>query len=204
MLATRLFVPWKPASILLLASLFVLSGCGGGAEEALSGFAGGTKSKDKKQMPPVVQSTANPTPEGVVPAEPGALEVEGPATAKKAPEAQVAGRSEKKPLREETQAYRAGRVRDPFRSLISTDDDRTQLVDLSVVKLVGVVWKDPEPFCIVEDTEGISYVLHKGDRVKNGRVVSIQRNRLIASQTILGYTTTVKLNLDKGKEGIHG
>ena len=70
--------------------------------------------------------------------------------------------------------------------------------------LVGVVWAHPRPFCIVEDAEGISYVLRKGDRVKNGRVTAVHRDKLVASQTILGYTTTVQLTLDKEKGRTHG
>jgi hypothetical protein len=96
------------------------------------------------------------------------------------------------------------RNRDPFRSLISSDQARAEIVDLSVVTLVGIVWAQGEPFCIVEDQEGISYVLRKGDPVKNGRVVSIHRDKLVASQTILGYTTTVQLTLAKEKGKTHG
>ena len=85
----------------------------------------------------------------------------------------------------------------PTRALTNED-----IVDLSVVKLVGIV-QGPDPFCIVEDAEGIAYVLRKGDRVRNGRVVSISATSLVASQTLLGFTTTVQLSLEEGRES-HG
>jgi hypothetical protein len=230
----------------LAAVSLAMAGCG--AEDALSGFAGGSSSKNKKkqqnqkQIPSMVKSSANAqpsvappgpapsaaTPPPATPPVEGAakvvaktpattLRVEAPAAAQKELATTVPGTKVDAPvrtasaepveaerLREGSQAYTATRNRDPFRSLISSDQDRTQVVDLSVVTLVGVVWAQPRPFCIVEDSEGISYVLRKGDRVKNGRIVAVHRDKLVASRTILGYTTTVQLTLDKEKGKIHG
>ncbi len=212
--ATERTVSRRFLAVLAVAA-FAVAGCDRGPDEALSGFSGGTSSKNKKQIPSMVKSSTNPSPED--PAESPAPQVVGGSATTKQPmsgggsegaEASGGGlvseQSEAESLREYAQAYRATRTRDPFRSLISSDQDRTQIVDLSVVTLVGVVWAHPKPFCIVEDTEGISYILRKGDRVKNGRIVAVHRDKLVASQTILGYTTTVQLNLDKGKDGTHG
>ena len=168
----------------------------------------------------MVQSSANAQPEATTqpPTPPGAPQIGAPTPATKdlmtsAPAAETAEKSAtevavapapSQSLRSEAQVYTATRNRDPFRSLISSDQDRTNIVDLSVVTLVGVVWAHPRPFCIVEDAEGISYVLRKGDRVKNGRVTAVHRDKLVASQTILGYTTTVQLTLDKEKGRTHG
>ena len=55
----------------------------------------------------------------------------------------------------------------------------------------------------VEDAEGIAYVLRKGDRVRNGRIVAIKVDRVVASQTFLGYTSTVQLKLEE-ERGSHG
>jgi hypothetical protein len=176
-----------------------LVGCG---ERAVTDFAGGTNSKDKKPIPSAVQANATPAQAGAPApeAEGNALEVEGPTAASKATD--VGGEVDVDsdgPIREVSMQYRAGRMRDPFMSLIG-GEDRGDLVDLSVVKLVGVVLGE-DPFCLVEDSEGTSYVLHKGDRVKNGRVVEIRDAALVCSQTILGYTTTVQLKLEEGKDG---
>jgi len=110
----------------------------------------------------------------------------------------------KEPLRTTSEEYRAGRERDPFASLIGDEKTRSDLVDLGVVRLVAVVTSGERPFCVVEDPEGVSYVLHVGDPVRNGRVVGIRPEALVCSQTILGYTTTVQLKLEERKGVKHG
>jgi hypothetical protein len=175
-----------------------LSACGG--DEAVNGFAGGTSSKDKAPIPPTVQASAGPAMEAGEAAAPqlaDTLGLEGPAVAGKAGEAKADA-----PMRSNENKYQSGRNRDPFASLIG-GDNRSDLVDLSVVKLVGVVLGD-QPFAIVEDADGIAYVLRKGDRVKNGRVVRITTDALVCSQTLLGYTTTVQLQLEHGKDVKNG
>ncbi|GJM44620.1 MAG: hypothetical protein DHS20C21_14620 [Gemmatimonadota bacterium] len=181
-----------------------VAGCGGG-DKAVSGFAGGTSSKDKAPIPSAV--TASTTPSTSVEAAATGLneampQIEGPAVAAKVADV-GSTKDDKGPIREESNQYRANRQRDPFLSLIGTDT-RDDLVDLSVVTLVGVVTSGDRPFAVVEDTEGVSYVLHKGDRVKNGRVVSVKRDALVCSQTLLGYTTTVQLKLESGKDVKNG
>ena len=89
-------------------------------------------------------------------------------------------------LRAAQVVYRATNQRDPFVSLVSADAQAGDLVDLSVVELVAVVMGEKAPFCVVEDAEGTSYILRKGDRIKNGRVVGIREEKMTASQTILG------------------
>jgi hypothetical protein len=204
---------------LAVASL-AIGGCSG-AQEALSGLTGGSSSKNKgkgaqkQQIPSMVKSSAQApaSPPAPVTQAPPAPKIEAPAAATKGSvtpvaetvaDAPPATHGEPKPLREEEQAYTAMRNRDPFRSLIASDQERAEVVDLSVVTLVGIVWAQTDPFCIVEDQEGINYILRKGDAVKNGRVVAIHRDKLVASQTILGYTTTVQLTLAKEKGKTHG
>jgi len=179
------------------AAVLALQGCG--KEEIAQGFAGGTNSKDKAPIPSTVNAgaAAQPTPIAPAPAEP-AVAKKGEDQGEDARQQLVDG----KPIREQQMKYHSGNVRDPFRSLIDDQDERADLVDLSVVTLVGVV-QGPDPFCLVEDAEGIAYVLRKGDRVRNGRVVSISATSLVASQTLLGFTTTVRLKLEEGDES-HG
>jgi hypothetical protein len=181
----------KASIAVALAGLVAFgTGCGG---DDVSGFTGGTSSKDKKPIPPAVAAGAAhaaETAEGAAPA------VEGPAVAQKE---QETVEDQEGPIRENSMRYRANRMRDPFVSLIG-GEDRSDLVDLSVVDLVGVV-TGSDAFCVLEDSEGTSYVLHKGDRVKHGRVVEIRDTSIVCSQTILGYTTTVQLKLEEGKDG---
>lgn len=189
---------------LLLGS--ALAGCGGGVEETIQGLSGETNSADKTQIPSQVQAgndtapaaelpgTAGTSPEALT--DPVAVSKGSVTVASSSP----SGR-ESQHLRESQIVYRAQGARDPFVSLVSSGQSDMGLVDLSVVELVAVVMGENEPFCVVEDAEGTSYVLRKGDRIKNGRVIGIRSNALVASQSILGYTTTVQLELADRKVG---
>jgi hypothetical protein len=188
----------RGALVPIVLSAAVLAAAGCGKDELAQKFTGGTSSRDKQPIQSTVQAgqqtPAQPQPAGTV----APSIVSDPVAATKMETQLVDG----KPIREQSQKYRATNKRDPFRSLIQDTDERSDLVDLSVVSLVGIVQGDV-PFCIVEDAEGIAYVLRKGDRVKNGRVVSIGTDTVVASQTLLGYTTTVRLKMEE-ERGSHG
>ena len=188
---------------LLLGS--ALTGCGGGVEETIQGLSGETNSADKTQIPSQIQAGNETAPAAELPGtegtSPEALTEPVAVSKGSVTVASSAGRGESQHLRESQIVYRAQGARDPFVSLVSSAQSDMGLVDLSVVELVAVVMGENEPFCVVEDAEGTSYVLRKGDRIKNGRVIGIRSNALVASQSILGYTTTVQLELADRKVG---
>ena len=89
---------------------------------------------------------------------------------------------------------------DPFRSLVAGDYQGAQaseVVDVNSARLVGVMWGESDRFALVEDGEGFGYILRVGDRVRNGRVVSIRKNALTAKITLYGITSSVVLKLEK-------
>lgn len=89
---------------------------------------------------------------------------------------------------------------DPFRTLVSGDFEGIgggELVDLSSARLVGVIWGEADRFGLVEDGEGFGYILRVGDRVRDGRVVSIRKSALTAKITLYGITSSVVLKLEK-------
>ncbi len=95
------------------------------------------------------------------------------------------------------QSYGKG---DPFKALVDGRYERTsssELVDVNSAALVGVVWSDDDQFALVENGEGFGYILRVGDRVQNGRVVSIRKDRLTARMTLYGISNTVVLRLEK-------
>ncbi len=101
-------------------------------------------------------------------------------------------------LRENLYYYDAFNRRDPFRSLIDgafNQSDRMDTVNLSAVQLVGIVRGEVDRFALLEDASGYSYILRVGDRVRNGSVVSIGEDELVARVTNFGQTTTVRLRL---------
>jgi hypothetical protein len=181
------------AALVALAGSFLLAACDAGP---LRNLAAGTSSKDKKPIPPTVTAAANPTAARMGK---GALPVQGPVATDKVttPEAPSVPDDPSKPLRIQEEEYRAAEQRDPFVSLLGGDNGRSDLVDLSVVRLVAIVTSGEQPFCVVEDAEGLSFILRAGDPVKNGRVVAVKPDALVCSQTILGYTTTVQLKLEE-------
>lgn len=193
-MVTRAGIPRRLATAsTAVVCVLLLGGCGGG-EDAVANFAGGTNSKDKQPIPSAIEASALPGAPIEIPPPAG---IQDPAVVAKTAE-EESPRKSTEPIRVHSNEYRASASRDPFASLIGSDQ-RSDLVDLSVVKLVGVVTSGDRPFAIVEDSEGVSYVLRKGDRVKNGRVVRVTDEGLVCSQTMLGYTTTVQLKLEHGK-----
>ncbi len=89
---------------------------------------------------------------------------------------------------------------DPFSSLVAGDYQGAQaseLADVNSARLVGVMWGESDRFALVEDGEGFGYILRVGDRVRNGRVVSIRKNALTAKITLYGITSSVVLKLEK-------
>jgi len=89
---------------------------------------------------------------------------------------------------------------DPFAVLVAGDfekDSANELVDMNSAQLVGVMWGQDDKFALVEDGEGFGYILRVGDRVRNGRVVSIRKNSLTARVTLYGITNKVVLKLEK-------
>jgi hypothetical protein len=107
-------------------------------------------------------------------------------------------------LRENNYYYSAFNRRDPFRSLIDgafIKNEKMALVNLNAVNLVGIVKGELDRFALLEDEDGFSYILRVGDRVRNGSVVSIGDQELVARVTNFGQTTTVRLHLVERKEG---
>ena len=97
------------------------------------------------------------------------------------------------------QSYGKG---DPFGQLVDGEYEQgvnKELVDVNSAKLVGVVWGETDRFALVEDGEKFGYILRVGDRVRNGRVVSIRKNSVTARLTLYGISNTVVLKLEKSE-----
>lgn len=110
--------------------------------------------------------------------------------------------TENRILREKRYYYKAFNRRDPFSSLIVGEFEETEfvLVDIYGVKLVGILSGGMDKFAMLEDKNGYGYILKAGDPVKNGSIVSVGDQSIVARLTMFGQTSSVTLRL----EGITG
>jgi len=99
--------------------------------------------------------------------------------------------------------YQSYGKEDPFKVLVDGDFEQltaSELVDMNSAQLVGVMWGQDDRFALVEDGEGFGYILRVGDRVRNGRVVSIRKTSLTARVTLYGITNQVVLKLENTED----
>ena len=108
----------------------------------------------------------------------------------------------KKNLREKKYYYQAFNRRDPFQSLIAGEFEESEfeLVDIYSVRLVGVLSGGLERFAMLEDNNGFGYILKTGDPVRNGSVVTVGDNTLVARVTMFGQTSSVTLRMERANE----
>jgi hypothetical protein len=105
-------------------------------------------------------------------------------------------------LRENSYFYSSFGTQDPFRSLLAGDftPKLQELVDIHTVQMVGVIWQPDEVAAMVQDAQGFGYTLRPGDAVKNGSVVAVRQDALVARLNIFGQTTQVTLRLQRDEE----
>jgi hypothetical protein len=108
----------------------------------------------------------------------------------------------KQPLRENSYFYGSFGTTDPFRSLLAGDFEPKlqELVDVHTVQLVGVIWEPDDIAAMVQDAQGFGYTLRPGDAIKNGTVVAVKQDALVARLTVFGQTTQVTLHLQRDDE----
>jgi len=136
-------------------------------------------------------------------AAPAAAEDKAPAVPARAEEILSAPETtDRGPLRENSYFYGAFGTRDPFRSLLAGDfEPRLQeLVDINTVQLVGVIWEPDDIAAMVQDSQGFGYTLRSGDALKNGQVVAVKRDALVARLNVFGQTTQVTLRMQRDDE----
>ncbi len=108
-------------------------------------------------------------------------------------------------LRENSYYYSAFNRRDPFQSLIVGEfisDKKMEGGDISRVVLVGIVKGELDRFALLEDDKGFGYILRVGDQVKNGAIVAIGDESMVARVTNFGQTRKFTLHLAKREEGV--
>jgi hypothetical protein len=118
--------------------------------------------------------------------------------AETATEPPPAGEPEEKQeiVRKHVNAYTAFHLRDPFYSLVRADKEMpNKLLDISRARMVGSVWGETSIIALLEDDAGRSYALKAGDKIVNGKVVSVSPASVTFSVTVFGLTKNVTLEL---------
>jgi hypothetical protein len=93
--------------------------------------------------------------------------------------------------------YGTGSLRDPFVPLIGrfSGQLKGEVPSLENLKLVGILEDSQRNWALLEDSEGNGYMLTPNDRVKNGYLVSVSKNKAVFQVTEYGWTRTVALEL---------
>gem|GEM_PF-2234802 len=113
-----------------------------------------------------------------------------------AAEADSARKVEMEGGRTRGRVYTASYLRDPFYSLVKADRAMpNKLLDISRAKMVGSVWGEKSIIALLEDDAGRSYALKAGDKIVDGKVVSVSPASVTFSVTVFGMTKNVTLEL---------
>jgi len=103
-----------------------------------------------------------------------------------------------------TYVYNALGRRDPFMPLVGGGyvgaDEQLAPPDIGGIKVVGIVWGAQDKFALAEDPRGNSMVLRQGDKVMNGVVDGLRRDKLIIKLTNDGSTEYVEIPLTRKGE----
>lgn len=128
-----------------------------------------------------------------------------PETAK-APDIKAAGADTL--FRTETYVYEPAGRRDPFKSLVQKKGEGSGVTDVSALDasnltLSGIIWGPSGRLALVNDTQGVGYIIKPGDQVIGGKVFAITDTSVIFEQGDPGSTVkfVVPLTVSNSKGG---
>jgi len=104
-------------------------------------------------------------------------------------------------LNREQYFYSSFGRRDPFGSLLKgkfAAVENGDLLDVGELSLVGVVWGEEDKFAVVQDSRDHTHVLREGDKVVNGRVLTITQNTVTVQHYFFGETANVTITMNEG------
>lgn len=97
--------------------------------------------------------------------------------------------------RQEVFQYSNRGRRDPFKPLIQEGMEPTEssLLNVEEATLTGIIWAGDRMVALFKDKKGISFYMHEGDEVQNGRITQITEKSVIVS--VFGFGGTERLEL---------
>lgn len=107
-------------------------------------------------------------------------------------------------LHPEPYAYGSIGMRDPFATLLSREgEELTGDPGVADLTIVGVLWGARGRFALAETRQGECLLLRVGDRLRDGRILSITPEGITVVQYYFGMSRRVNLPIFSGEEGGH-
>ncbi|MCJ7496590.1 MAG: hypothetical protein MUO78_00450, partial [candidate division Zixibacteria bacterium] len=117
---------------------------------------------------------------------------------KKEPSVNIAGKVIEEVPKRKILVYHSGERKDPFSPLTEKKNfsmGAPPLPSIEELKLVGIL-EDHNGFkALLENELGYGYILQTGDRIRNGSVVSVDKERIIFQIQEYGFTKNIALEL---------
>jgi hypothetical protein len=160
-----------------------------------------TERESPKPPPPEVKKAeAQKTP----PPPPKKEEQQSESATKTTPQAEPSADTEAETDTEPEYAYKRDGRRDPFRSLLDTDNQQETVrkLDIQSLKLVGIIdFGDSGLKAMFEDKDGDPYLLQKGDPVTDGKVIEVNNKEVVFEVVDIGnQTRTIKIPLEENQK----
>ena len=115
------------------------------------------------------------------------------------PEAKIAGKKVEEVPQRKLLVYHSGEREDPFSPLTGkksfTLGGTAPLPNIEELKLVGILESNNGFKALLENELGFGYILQAGDKIRNGAVVSIEKERIIFQISEYGFTKNIALEL---------
>jgi hypothetical protein len=151
--------------------------------------------------PPAAHGATNPPPESVAPSPAGADTTDPLLDELEAQDGagNLHNKLETSVFRRERPVQYTAYGRDPFRALISdekkTGEVVTDLLRTEGAVLTGVVWSEGHYLAMVKDKDSKTFFLREGDRVYQGRVMSVTQSQIVMDVSDFGDFERVTLKV---------
>lgn len=119
-------------------------------------------------------------------------------TLKKEAQTKMPGKVMEETPQRELLVFRSGQRKDPFSPLTEKKNFELGTVPLPSIeelKLVGILEDNSGFKALLENDLGYGYILQAGDRIRNGSVVSVDKERVTFQIQEYGYTKNIALEL---------
>jgi hypothetical protein len=130
--------------------------------------------------------------------QPDTLKPVKPDTLKKEAQTKMPGKVMEETPKRELLVFRSGQRKDPFSPLTEKKNFELGTVPLPSIeelKLVGILEDNSGYKALLENDLGYGYILQAGDRIRNGSLVSVDKERVIFQIQEYGYTKNIALEL---------